>query len=249
MHARRLSRFLPLLAVAVCLLTTSTARAQSDLAKQNVRLKEQVVELEKRLERADQQIKALSAEVRRLRAEKSAGGNAPKTTAPGTDDAPAADADPFASPDAFIAAVRANYNNSFGDFDPSNRREKTNRIREVRRWAGEVKRKMQSGISWDVMLDASESGAIGRIDARFRLVNAESGEAEGEAFVVRLSTDKVRALKRADASAVWSLEGLLTARIGIEPDRVTADDDGRGIFVGAMAELFFDIRVDDLRQN
>jgi len=249
MLARRLSRMIPLFAISLCLFAAPAARAQADLTKENEALKERISQLEQRLDRASQQIKSLNSEVTRLRTLIATSGNPTKPGKPDDDDDSAIANDPFSSPDAFVSAVRGQYSDSFGDFDPADRRERSLRIRKIRTWARDVKREMNKAITWEVVLDPNNPNAIGRIDASFKMTNTDTGEAMGEAFVIRLASRDIRALKRSDASTVWMLNGLLSPRVSVEPDRMTADDAGQGIFVGSMAELFFEIKVDDLQQK
>jgi len=256
-HLLRPPAVLVLSILTIGLTTASVAaQSQSDLRRENQRLRAMSDELTRELDAIKTDLEVLRTEndrLSRLLAAAARTVSAGGTTLPPPQD-PAVSIDetkPGASPRALFAAIAADYENEVAGRevgDPGDP-QRTAYLRHIERWASGVNRQMKQPVSWHVEAIGTATRTARGFVLRLRAVDPKTGAELGDPFDVFLTRAQASRLElhlaRTDAEALV-LTGTLRPRIHINEDRMSEGAFNILPLVGPFAEFAFGVSVQTL---
>ena len=201
--------------------------------------------LAEELAKAKARIAELEAEVAALRAQIAGAPPVPAAAAP------AADADPFASPAAIRRALESDYTRSLAERLPAAGDATATAIfrRELERWVAGANRGYRHPVRWNGRLLKSEPSGE-RLLVTLEPIDPRSGDSLGEAFTVALEPRIARRMAAAARANVngepWTVVGTFVPEVRANPDRMERGDFDNPPLLGPGAELFWRLEVDSL---
>jgi hypothetical protein len=235
------------MALAVLALAASagiaSAQSESDLRRENERLRTQVADLTQELDAANQRIQSLQEENSRLRDALQAGpvtSTSPLQPEPVTID----ESVPHASPRALLRALVQEYGETTGELemgdspgDPA----RVSALRQIRRWVARANREHKTPIEWHVRVVES-AVRVGRgYVLRLHAVDPVTHTVLGDPFDAVLSRSLASRLlqreQRFGLEDVMVLKGVLEPRIHVNEDRSEEGPFDNPRFVGPFVEF------------
>ncbi|MHC4106939.1 MAG: hypothetical protein ACYSTY_02520 [Planctomycetota bacterium] len=230
----------------------ASAQSDSDLRKENQRLRTRVRDLERELDAAQNRIGELEVEVARLQemVEALRAAPRPSTTAPAPEP-PKVTIDesiPHASPRALFNAVVKSYEKEIEalGIDANDPNERTVYLRELQRWAAAVNRDLRSPVEWHVRV-LDRQGTRRGATVKLRAVDPKTRAELGDAFDVRLSRNLARRLEQQlSHEDVLVARGTLIPRVRVNEKRTARGVFDKPKFIGPYAELDLTVEVASL---
>ena len=230
---------------------------------QNLKLEQQVTALRSQLAQAQAQATRAQRDVPRLEAENkmlrdqlralgvepeapaSPAPRAPGSRTPDPTSAPTAvqlPDDPMACPPCLLQALRAAYDDRFASKSIDDGR--ADYIKEVRRWAGEMKRAHRGPITWTVEIAPSDVPGDDALPVKLRVVDPVTKDpVHTDTTAIDLGRRHTRRIISEPDQRYWTIEGVLFADPQVNADR---DDEGPipyPPFIGPYAEFEFGLSV------
>ena len=233
------------------------------MRQQIERLNQRVGELEAELEAANVEAVALAKQVQRLR---SALADAERMVADADDgvDESASEGDQgsaidlgalvtdgvMESPETLIAAVRAAHAEEFGAVSIEQDRDRLRYMRELSAWAAlqdDSSSAISGAVRWTCAVEWVTPIGDG-LKLRLAVLDLEKGALATQRRIdVRVRGDLAERVRTDADQAVWLLEGYVTSKIRVNPERLEAGYFDDPPFVGPMAEYVPTFDVVDMR--
>jgi len=235
------------------------AQSQSDLRRENQRLRTEVDDLGRELEalRAElQRLRDENEQLRRLLAAAQSGatsGQAPTVGSPPPPAAPAVSIDessPDASPRALLRTLVETYQETLSEKpmgDSPGSSERVAYLRELDRWASRVNRDFKTRIEWYVEVIGLPVTAGRGFTLRLQAVDPVTAAVLGDPFDAFLPRNVANRLQQIDQrgglDGPFVLKGVLVPRIHVNEDRTEPGPFDNPRFIGAFAEFGFTVDV------
>lgn len=217
--------------------TPAHAQSDSELRRENQRLRTQVDELKKELEAALERIAALQEQMRQRRA----GGNTRlPSDQPEEEKVSIDESEPMASPRALLKALQASYTERFAELEMGEAREsreRDNYLQSVVRWGRQAERKFKRPVQWHLRFEEIERQIKGGYVIRAHAVDPEYGTTLGSSFRVMLPRARTSVIEKHGMGATYAVRGTLTPYIGVNDERQETGPFNSPPLVGAFAEL------------
>lgn len=227
------------------------------LEQEATSLRSQYAQAQAQLARAQRDTPALQAENEALRAQLRALGVEPETpattttpgrTAPGAP-APERDGvgglsnlDPMACPPCLLQALRGSYEERFGS--RSIDEDRAEYVKDVRRWAGEMKRDHREPVSWTVEIDPQSIPGDDSMPVKLRVVNPDTREPlVDQVSAVDLGRRNTRRIMSEPDQRFWTIDGVFYADPQVNADRLDEGLIPYPPFIGPFAEFDFGLSV------
>lgn len=245
------------LLIAICLLLAApTAWSQSagaqnretDLARENDRLRGQVSDLEAALDAAMKKIATLEKQVADLK--NSPSGSSIPSAAVVVDT-------PEASPEGMIDRIRAAFEEArasgeiLPNADQQDPKAQSRHLRSLQKWIAAANRSFKQRISWPVAVGSMEQ--IGPTSARVELTpwNPETDASCGDPFTVMVSPRILENVRRSRIRAtgkgsVFLLAGVLDPRISYNPERLEVGPFDNPKFIAPTIEMRWGVEFKSL---
>ncbi len=225
----------------------ASAQSDSDLRKENQRLRTRVRDLEHEFDAAQNRIGELEREVARLKQMIKAlrATRLPSTTAPAPPKVTIDESIPHASPRALFKAVVRSYDQEIEslEIDADDPRQSTVYLRAVHHWAAGVNREFRSPIEWHVRVLDGE-GTRRWATVKLRAVDPITHADLGDAFDVRLSRTLARRLdEQLSRHNVLVVRGTLIPGVRVNERRTDRGAFDKPKFIGPYAEFDFTVEV------
>jgi len=150
--------------------------------------------------------------------------------------------DPMACPPCLLEALRASYDQRFGTRSIDDNR--ADFVKDVRRWAGEMKREHRGIVSWTIEIQPDDIPGDEALPVRVRVVDPVSKEPYyAQPAAVDLGRRHTRRLMSEPDQRYWVIDGVFAADPQLNADR---DDEGPipfPPFIGPFAEFDFNLSV------
>lgn len=203
-------------------------RSPHELRQENERLRERIAQLEAEVAESRRRIARLEEALREQQAAPGQRPDAPAgsdPTAPQTGDGDGAGLpdDPFAAPDAMLAALRREYDAALGGLPRATEPEVQALIREARRWVRQVTLERRRPINWTVRVIALGDARGARAgEAVVEVVEPATGKAIGSPFALKLDSRTLMRVRDAELPSLWSFEGVFAAAPIVDETRAEA---------------------------
>jgi hypothetical protein len=247
------------LGVLGLLVTAGTAPAQNndtDLRRENQRLRTQVSDLRIELEAARNRIEQLEREVEQLRQLLAAAPQAPGTAPLPTEEEVTIDESvPTASPRALLGALKDRYREAMQDLDPGDpstaagNRQRTAYLRDLHRWSRRMNRELKSPIEWHIRIAARSTHPAYGTTLEVQAVDPKTRVSLGDPFPVSLPPTTVRRLRQMEQRGgldVLVLKGVLVPQVAVNPLRPDQGLFDNPRFIGPFAEFGFFVEASSL---
>jgi hypothetical protein len=261
-------RFHPILLLVAAVLifgifdATAIARqsqkSQSDLRRENERLRTRVSDLEQELTRSMRENQELLDRIAALEAElaaaKQAAGPTRSAPPPLTPDPVSIDeSTPDASPRALLKEIKKSYVEATAEFESIGEEGSSERVtylRELRRWASRVNRQQRSQVDWYVQIvDRARSVGRGYV-LRLQAVDPETGTVLGDPFDARLTRAVANRLQRYEREhgldETLVVRGVLIPEVRINEERLEEGPFDNPRFIGPFAEFTMALDVNTI---
>lgn len=197
-------------------------------------LKAQVAALERDLAAARERIAQLEAELKAARAARNAEGSAAAAEALPPD---------VLSPHHLLARLKERFAADFPDAPPADDRALRAHLRTLAPWVNAVNREQRERIDWSCRILSRDVADAEKMYVELEAIDAQSGEAVSEAFVIEWPRRLRPALVRfADGSPV-RLRGLLTPQLRVNESRREAGAFDIPPLIGPFVEFRYAVQV------
>ena len=235
------------------------AESPADLRRENDTLRNRVAQLEAantKLEdesdRLRKRVSQLESQLARLQAENTKLRN-PETSKPG--DTPAGPtstggqpqsnlpADPLACPPSLLSALKAKYQEEFAKRTITDQN-RADYIKDVRRWALEMKREFKDRVTWTVEIKPADVPGDERLPVKLRVVDPDTHEPyHTDPVAIDLGARNTRRVMLEPDKNLWVLEGVFFADPDVNSSRETEGTLNYPPLIGPFAEFKFGLSV------
>lgn len=238
---------------------TAQAESPADLRRENDNLRNRVSQLEAANKKLDEEatrlrerVSQLESQLARLQAEntklRNRDADAPADSAPApesTGGEPQANLpdDPLACPPSLLRALKTKYEEEFDDraITPETR---SDYIKDVRRWALDMKREFRDRITWTVEIDPAGVPGDEKIPVKLRVVDPDSRDAyHADPVAIDLGYRNTRRIMSEPNQRYWVLEGVFFADPNVNPNRDRPGALDYPPFIGPFAEFAYGLSV------
>lgn len=234
-------RIIPILVAALAVAGTAAAQSESELRRENQRLRTELADLRRELDAARVRIAELEQQLG------GAGAQPVETAEAAPAETTIDESIPNASPRALLGALERSYEDQMqgieigdADGDTSARRDRTVYLRTVERWAKRVNRELRSQFEWHVRLEGGAEQQSGRFGIMAVAVDPVTGADLGDPFPVTMSKSvahRLDQMHRRGSADVVVLRGVLIPRVVVNPDRDHAGPFDNPPLIGPLAEF------------
>jgi hypothetical protein len=251
MTSARPTRILLAMVLIGLIAPTAVAQSQSELRRENQRLRTEAADLQRELDAARKRIADLEAEVARLASAVKTGRSAlpPVAAPPVTVD----ESKPDASPRALFNAIVRGYEEETKDLDIGDVENSSERIvfmRTINRWAARTNRELKSKIDWHVLIIGRAVPVRRGYVIRLQAVDPVTGTELGDPFDALISHVMASRLhdreQRHGLEEVMRLRGTLLPRVHVNQLRVEEGPFNNPPFLGPYAEFDFAVEANSL---